>query len=80
MTLFLSREGGKRDWCHKSKVFKEFVDYWLPHGFFTQKVNEFLIFVIFDFLFVDVRHIRDNCRSQGLPLEEWKNLFKFFVL
>ena len=25
MTLFLSREGVKRDWCHKSNVFKEFV-------------------------------------------------------
>ena len=48
--------------------------------FQKKKVNEFLIFVIFDFLFVDVRHIQDNCRSQGLPLEEWTNLFNFFIL
>ena len=45
-----------------------------------KKVNEFLIFVIFDVLFVNVRHILDNCRSQRLPLEEWTNLFKIFIL
>ena len=48
--------------------------------FHKKKVNEFLIFVIFDVLFVDVRLILANCRSQGLLLEEWMNLFKFFPL
>ena len=47
---------------------------------FHKKINEFLIFVIFDVLYVDVRHILDECRPQGLPLEEWTNLFKFFIL
>ena len=50
----------------------------IQHGFL--KKIEFLIFVIFDVLFVDVRHILDNFRSQGLLLEEWTNLFIFFVL
>ena len=49
-------------------------------GFSQNKTNEFLVFVIFDVLFVDVRHILDNCRSRGLPLEEWMNLFKFLIL
>ena len=48
--------------------------------FYKKNKNEFLIFVIFDVLFVDVRHILDNCRSQGLLLEEWMNLFKFLIL
>ena len=48
--------------------------------FHKKKVNEFLIFVKFDVPFVDVRHILDICMSQGIPLEEWMNLFKFFVL
>ena len=39
-------------------------------NFHKKKVNEFLIFVIFDVLFVDVRLVQDNCRSHGLPLEE----------
>ena len=79
MTLFLSREGVKSDWCHKSNVFKEFVMTLLASTQVFHK-NEFLIFVIFDVLFVDVRHILDNCRSQGFPLEEWTNTFKFFNL
>ena len=41
---------------------------------FQKKVNEFLIFVIFDVLFVDVRYILDHCRSQLLRLEEPTNL------
>ena len=44
------------------------------------KINEFLIFVIFDVLYVDVRHILDKCRPQGLLLEDWTNLFKIFIL
>ena len=35
---------------------------------------------MFDVLFVDVRHILDNCSSQGLPLEEWTILFNFIIL
>ena len=49
-------------------------------GFSQKKVNEFFIFVIFDVLFIDVRHILDNCRSQMRPLGEWTNLFNFFIL
>ena len=45
--------------------------------FHRKKLNDFLIFVIFDVLFVDVKHILDNCRSEGLCLEEWTNLFNF---
>ena len=80
MTLFLSREGVKRDWCQKSNVFKEFVMPSLASTRVFHKTNEFLIFVIFDVLFVDVRHTLDNCRSEGFPLEEWTNIFKFFIL
>ena len=47
---------------------------------FQKKVNEFLNFVVFDVRFVDVRHTLDNCRSHRLHLEEWANLFKFFIL
>ena len=47
---------------------------------FHKKINEFLIFVIFDVLYVDVRHILDKCRPQGLLLEDWTNLFKIFIL
>ena len=32
--------------------------------FHKKKTNEFLIFVIFEGLFVDVRHIPDNCKSR----------------
>ena len=35
----------------------------------TRKKSK-LIFVMLDVLFVDVRHILDNCNSQELPLEE----------
>ena len=82
MTLFLSREGVKRDWCNKSNVFKEFVMTLQASTrvFHKKKANEFLIFVIFAVLFVDVRHILDNCGSQGFLLEEGTNIFKFFNL
>ena len=64
-----------------SNVLGEFVMILLASTWvFTKKVNEFLIFVIFDVLFVDVRHILDNCKSQGLHLEEQTNQFKFFIL
>ena len=49
-------------------------------GFSQKKVNDFLIFVIFDLVFVDKRHILDNYRSQRLPVEEWTNLFNFFIM
>ena len=45
---------------------------------FPQK-NKIFIFVVFDVLFV-VRHILVNYRSQGLPLDEQKNLFLYFIL
>ena len=44
--------------------------YCLRPGFFTKKVNLFLIFVLIDVLFVDVRHILHKYRSWGLLLEE----------
>ena len=47
---------------------------------FHKKINEFLIFVIFDVLSVEVRLVLDNCRSRGFPLEEQTNLFNFFIL
>ena len=37
--------------------------------FHKKKENEILIFVILDVVFVDVRHIQDNCRFHGLPLD-----------
>ena len=53
----------------KSNVFKEFVMNLLASTRVFHKKSK-LIFVIFDVLFVDVRLVLDNCRSQGLPLEE----------
>ena len=46
----------------KSNVLREFVMTLLASTrvFHQKKVNEFLIFVIFYVLFVDVRHILDN--------------------
>ena len=67
----------------KSKFLRELIssDFTGFHtGFSQKKINEFLIFVIFDVLFVDLRHILDNCTSQGLPLEEWMNLLNFLIL
>ena len=54
------------------KVFIDFVMNLLASTrvFNKKKVNYFLIFVIFDVLFVDVRPVLANCRSRGLPLEE----------
>ena len=62
----------KRIGVRKSNVLREFVMTLLASTrvFHKKKVNEFLFFVIFDVLFVDVRHIMDNCSSRGLPLEE----------
>ena len=68
----------------KSNVLREFVQTLLAptRVFHKKKVNEFefLIFVIFDVLFIDVGHILDNCRSHWLPLEEWTKLFNYFIL
>ena len=62
----------------KSNVFKEFLLTLLASTqVFHKKVNKFLIFVIIDVLFVDLRLILDNCRSQELHLEEWTNLLIF---
>ena len=33
---------------------------------------------MFDVLFVDIRHILDNCNSHGLLLEGTTNLISFF--
>ena len=74
MTLFLSKNVSKGIGVTKSNVLRELVMTLLASTRVFHKINEFLIFVIFDVL------ILDNCRSQGLPLEEWTNLFKFFIL
>ena len=50
--------------------------YRLRHGFFT--VN-FLFFVIFHVLLVDVRHIWDNSRFHGLSLNQYMKQFNFFT-
>ena len=78
MTLLLSMKGVKRDWCHKIKNFDEFVMTLLASTTVFHKIN--LIFVIFDFLFLDTRHILDYCRSQVFPLDEKTNLFNYFIL
>ena len=63
----LSRAGVKRDWVTKSNVFKEFVMTLLASTrVFHKKIIITFVFVIIDVLFVDVRHVLDNCRSQGL--------------
>ena len=43
---------------------------------FTKKIE-----LIYDFcLFVNIRHILDKCKSQGLPLKEETIIFKFFCV
>ena len=81
MTLFLSREGVKGINVTKSNVLRELLMTLLASTrvFPQRKVNEFLIFVIFVVLFVDVRQILDNCSCQGLPLEERTNIFNFSI-
>ena len=65
----------------KFNVLREFVMTLLASTrVFHKKINEFLVFVIIDLLFVDVRHILDSCRSQELPLEEKTNLFYLAIL
>ena len=81
MTIFLSREAVKGIGVTKSIVFNEFVMTLVASTrVFHKKVNQFSIFVIFYFLFVYVRYILYNCRSQGLHLEEQRNLFMFSFL
>ena len=52
----------KRIGVSKSNVLREFIMSLLASTrvFHTKKANEFLIFVIFDVLFVDGSHILDN--------------------
>ena len=64
----------------KCNVLREFVMNLLASTrVFHKKINEFLIFVLFDVLFVDLRHILDNCKSHWLSLEEWTNVIFHFV-
>ena len=66
----------------KSNVLREFVMTLLASTrFFHKKEIKWIFdFVWFDVLFVDVRLILDNCRTQVLSLEDWLNLFNFFIL
>ena len=55
--------------------------YWLRHRFFSHKKIYFsYFFVIIDVRFIDVRHILDICKSDGILLEELTNLFNYFIL
>ena len=55
----------------KFNVFKDFVITLLSSTrVFHKKLNRFLIFAKFYVLFVDVRYILDNSRSQGFLLKD----------
>ena len=81
MALWASKEGVKRDWCPEN-VFKiKFVMTLLASTpVFHKKKESNSIFVIFDVLFVDARHILDTFRSQGLSSDEKTTLFKNLIL
>ena len=68
MSILLSREGVKVIGVAKSNVFKEFVMTLLASTRVLHKV--FFLFLSYFTFFLDVKYILDNCRSQGLPLEE----------
>ena len=71
MTLWVSREGVKRDWCPKIYFLKECVMTLLTSTPVFHKKSKFIDFLfMFDFLFLDARIILHNCRSQRIPLDE----------
>ena len=75
--IFVARKFSKEIGVTQSYVFKEFIDF---TGFDTEnKLNSFLTFVMSVVLFVDVRHILDNCKLQSLLLEEYTNPFNYFI-